>query len=82
MRCPRCSQSTAHKHPTQVRIKKSSISLAGKISNDDPPPADAEAYFAPRRTIRHYTDEVFAWEARLRAHGDLEHCNRSKVYTD
>lgn len=63
----------------QVRLRKPPGSGADKIPNAPPPPPDNEAYVTPKRTLKHYTDEVFEWKARLMSHGDLDEHGKSKV---
>ena len=64
----------------QVCIKRPPEPLAENISSSKPPPKDAEAYFTPRRTIKHFTDEYFAFqEARLESRGDLDEDGKSRV---
>ena len=53
---------------------------ADKISCAEPPPADAEAYLEPKRTVnRHFTDEFLEWQARLTCHGDLDERGKNKA---
>lgn len=63
----------------QVRIKGASKPFADKISASNPPPKTAEAYYAPKRTIKHFTDEIFAWEARLKFQEYIDDLIKNKV---
>ncbi|CAN0027310.1 unnamed protein product [Pylaiella littoralis] len=65
----------------EVRLRKPPGSGADKIPNAPPPPPDNEAYVTPKRTLKHYTDEVFEWKARLMSHGDLDEHGKSKNVT-
>ncbi|CAM9363079.1 unnamed protein product [Ectocarpus fasciculatus] len=65
----------------EVRLRRAPTSCADKISRADPPPADAEAYLAPKRTVKHFTDGFFEWKARLMPHGDLDERGKSKRIT-
>ncbi|CAN0055696.1 unnamed protein product [Ascophyllum nodosum] len=65
----------------EVCIKRPPEPLAENISSSKPPPKDAEAYFTPRRTIKHFTDEYFAFqEARLESRGDLDEDGKSRLF--
>lgn len=65
---------------TQVRLRKPSRPRTEKISRAEPPPADAEAYFAAKRTVNNqFTGEYFEWKARLISHGDLDERGKNRV---
>ncbi|CAM9228158.1 unnamed protein product [Ectocarpus sp. 4 AP-2014] len=65
----------------EVRLRRAPKSCAGKISQADPPPADAEVYLAPKRTVKRFTDGFFEWKARLVPHGDLDERGKNKRVT-
>ncbi|CAM9600270.1 unnamed protein product [Ectocarpus sp. 13 AM-2016] len=65
----------------EVRLRRAPKSCAGKISRTDPPPADAEVYLAPKRTVKRFTDGFFEWKARLVPHGDLDERGKNKRVT-
>lgn len=65
---------------TQVPLRKPPTPWAEKISRAKPPPADAEAYLAPkRRANKRFTADFFAWQARLISHGDLDDRGKNPV---
>ena len=65
---------------TQIPLRKPSRPWTEKISRAKPPPADAEAYLAPkRRANKRFTAEFFAWQARLISHGDLDERGKNPV---
>ncbi|CAM9237676.1 unnamed protein product [Laminaria digitata] len=63
----------------EVRIRGASKPFTEKISAANPPPKTAEAYFAPKRTIKRFTDEINVWKGRIKFQEYLDARGKNEV---